>query len=96
MIDSFPQIQIRETARYLSFTAYCAYQDHTCCFSLTPMRTSGSKRNWLSLSKAFVRDLGRPVYILVSKGIASIQQLEDLISPSRIYETTALHHNSVP
>lgn len=29
---------------------------------------SGMKRNWLSLSKAFLRDLDRPIYTLVRSG----------------------------
>jgi hypothetical protein len=49
-----------------------------CAFSFFPpfffvscrlcdsLRGSGMKRNWLSLSKAFLRDLQRPVYTLVS------------------------------
>lgn len=53
-------------------------------------RSSGSKRNWQSLQKAFLKDLDRPIYSLVAL-LSSRERVDYPHIHSRIWETMARH-----
>jgi hypothetical protein len=60
--------------------------------------TSGSKRNWLALSKAFLRDLNRPIYTLVSQSIScllSSHLIRTALGPTQSWRISACSPHDV-